>query len=61
MRPIGWMNASSSLANTGNICDQDWVANGINNSIADLAFGFSDLLRVGTGLGSELDVMASHA
>jgi RHS repeat-associated protein len=32
-------------------CDQEWVANGINNSIADVAFSFSDLLRVGSGLG----------
>ena len=35
-------------------CDQEWIANGINNSIADVAFGFSDLLRVGSGLGNAL-------
>jgi RHS repeat-associated protein len=36
-------------------CDTEWFANGMNNSIADLAFGFSDLLRVGTGLGQAIN------
>jgi RHS repeat-associated protein len=35
-------------------CDQEWVANGINNSVAEVAFGFTDLLRVGSGLGQAI-------
>ena len=31
--------------------DQEWIANGVNKSVADLAYGFSDLLRVGSGFG----------
>jgi hypothetical protein len=34
--------------------DQEWVANGANNTIADVAEGFSDLLRVGSGVGDSI-------
>jgi RHS repeat-associated protein len=30
--------------------DQEWVANGVNKTVADVAYGFSDLFRVGNGL-----------
>jgi len=40
-----------SLRQRWQYCDQEWVANGINNSVADVAFGFADLFRVGSGLG----------
>ena len=34
--------------------DQEWVANGVNNTVADVAEGFSDLLRVGSGVGDAI-------
>jgi RHS repeat-associated protein len=47
-----WLDGNIGYANQyWQYCDQEWVANGINNSVADLAFSVSDLLRVGNGLG----------
>lgn len=34
--------------------EQEWVANGINRTIADVAYGFSDMFRVGTGIGQAI-------
>ncbi len=31
--------------------DQEWVANGANDTVADVAHGLADLLRVGSGIG----------
>jgi len=30
--------------------DQEWIANGINKTIADVAYGFSDMFRIGNGI-----------
>ncbi|MDQ3801736.1 MAG: RHS repeat-associated core domain-containing protein [Acidobacteriota bacterium] len=32
----------------------EWEANGVNNSVADVAMGFTNLLRVGNGIGYAL-------
>jgi len=34
--------------------DQEWFANGVNDTVADVALGFADLFRVGSGLGHAL-------
>lgn len=34
--------------------DQDWFANGVNDTVRDVAKGTSDLLRVGSGLGDAI-------
>lgn len=34
--------------------DQEWFANGVNDTIGDLAYGFADMFRVGSGLGHAL-------
>jgi len=31
--------------------DPDWITNGINNSVADVAHGSADMLRCGSGIG----------
>lgn len=31
--------------------DQEWVANGVNASVAQVAHGFADMFRVGSGVG----------
>jgi RHS repeat-associated protein len=31
--------------------DQEWIQNGVNDSVAQVLYGLSDLLRVGSGLG----------
>jgi RHS repeat-associated protein len=50
-----WLDARIEYASQyWQYCDQEWAANGINNSIAEVAFGMSDLLRVGNGLGQAL-------
>src|SRR6185503_11508580 len=33
---------------------QEWFANGVNDTIADLAYGFADMFRVGSGIGHAL-------
>ena len=34
--------------------EQEWVANGVNNSVADVAHGVADLFRVGSGVGDAI-------
>jgi RHS repeat-associated protein len=34
--------------------DQEWFPNGVNDTMADLAYGFADMFRVGSGLGHAL-------
>ncbi len=50
-----WLDARIEYAREyWHYCDQEWIANGVNDTVAEVAFGFTDLLRVGNGLGQAI-------
>jgi len=47
-----WLDAKiDNLQRQWQYDDQEWVANGVNKTVADLAHGGADLFRVGSGTG----------